>query len=47
VPSAVYLIGLADAEGAVIVTGDTDLQGLAHRIPVCTPAAFRTLLIRP
>lgn len=43
-PDDDYLIALAASATAVLVSGDTDLTGLADRIPVHTPAAFRTLL---
>jgi len=43
-PDDDYLICLAEAASAVIVSGDTDLQGLANQIPVYSPAAFRTQL---
>lgn len=43
-PNDDYLICLAEGSLAVLVTGDTDLQSLADRIPVYTPAAFRALL---
>lgn len=43
-PDDDYLIDLAAVAGAVLVTGDNDLLGLADDIPVYTPAAFRTLL---
>lgn len=43
-PGDDYLISLAEAARAVIVSGDAHLQGLAERIPVYTPAAFLALL---
>ena len=43
-PDDDYLIGLAEDSLAVIVSGDTDLHGLAEQIPVYTPAAFLALL---
>lgn len=43
-PDDDYLISLANATTAVIVSGDADLQGLADRIPVYPPAAFLALL---
>lgn len=43
-PDDDYLIALAEAAPAVIVSGDSDLQGLAEQIPVYTPAAFLALL---
>jgi len=39
-----YLICLGDAATAVIVSGDSDLLGLADQIPVYTPTAFLALL---
>ncbi len=43
-PDDDYLICLAEAGTAVIVSGDTDLRSLADQIPVYTPAAFLALL---
>lgn len=43
-PDDDYLIFLARVGTAVLVSGDSDLTGLAGRIPVYTPAAFRDLL---
>ena len=43
-PDDDYLIALAEAATAVIVSGDSDLLGLADQIPVYTPAAFQALL---
>lgn len=43
-PDDDYLISLAGAARAVIVSGDTHLQSLADQIPVYTPAAFLALL---
>jgi len=43
-PDDDYLIALAAAAPAVIVSGDSDLLGLAGRIPVHTPAEFLALL---
>lgn len=43
-PDDDYLIALAQVATALIVSGDSDLQGLADQIPVYTPAAFLTLL---
>ncbi len=43
-PDDDYLIALAETAAAVLVSGDADLTGLADRIPVHTPADFRTLL---
>ena len=40
-PDDDYLIALAETAAAILVSGDT---GLADRIPVHTPAGFRTLL---
>ena len=39
-PGDDYLIGLAAAERAVIVSGDAHLTSLAPAVPVRTPAAF-------
>lgn len=39
-----YLICLGEAATAVIVSGDSDLLGLADQIPVYTPMAFLALL---
>ena len=43
-PDDDYLIRLAHAARAVIVSGDSDLLGLADQLPVYAPAAFVTLL---
>jgi len=43
-PDDDYLICLGEAATAVIVSGDSDLLGLADQIPVYTPAAFLALL---
>jgi len=43
-PNDDYLICLAEVAPAVIVSGDSDLLGLAGQIPVYTPAAFLALL---
>jgi putative PIN family toxin of toxin-antitoxin system len=43
-PADDYLITLAAAERAVLVSGDAALTSLAHLIPVRTPAAFLTEL---
>lgn len=43
-PDDDYLIALARAAAAVIVSGDSDLLGLAGQIPVYNPAAFLALL---
>ncbi len=43
-PNDDYLICLAEAAPAVIVSGDSDLLGLTEQIPVYTPAAFLALL---
>jgi putative PIN family toxin of toxin-antitoxin system len=45
-PADDYLITLAAAERAVLVSGDAALSSLAHRIPVRTPAAFLAELER-
>ena len=39
-----YLICPGEAATAVIVSGDSDLLGLADQIPVYTPTAFLALL---
>jgi uncharacterized protein len=39
-----YLIALAEAARAVIVSGDAHLLGLADRLPVYSPAEFLTHL---
>lgn len=46
-PGDDYLIALAEAARAVIVSGDADLLGLADQIPVFTPKAFLDLLDGP
>ncbi|MGH9071413.1 MAG: putative toxin-antitoxin system toxin component, PIN family [Acidimicrobiales bacterium] len=43
-PDDDYLISLAEAARAVIVSGDRHLLGLAEQIPVYTPAQFLALL---
>jgi putative PIN family toxin of toxin-antitoxin system len=43
-PDDHYLILLAEAARAVIVSGDGHLQSLAEQIPVFTPAAFLAFL---
>jgi putative PIN family toxin of toxin-antitoxin system len=43
-PDDDFLIALAAAASAHLVSGDTDLLGLAPRIPVHDPAAFLDLL---
>lgn len=39
-PGDDYLIALAAAQRAVLVSGDTDLTSLAPGLPILTPAAF-------
>lgn len=39
-----YLIGLAEAGRAVIVSGDNHLLQMVDRLPVYSPAGFRQLL---
>ncbi|MCA1842800.1 MAG: putative toxin-antitoxin system toxin component, PIN family [Actinobacteria bacterium] len=39
-PGDDYLIGLAEAEDAVLVSGDDHLLGLSGRIPVFSPREF-------
>lgn len=43
-PDDDYLICLAQAATAVIVSGDADLRGLADQLPVYSPASFLALL---
>ena len=44
-PGDDYLIALGASAGAVIVSGDQHLLGLADKIPVHSPADFLTLLV--
>lgn len=46
-PDDDYLIALAAAAQAAVVSGDSDLLGLKDRIPVYAPAAFLALLSQP
>jgi putative PIN family toxin of toxin-antitoxin system len=46
-PDDDYLISLAAAERAALVSGDTHLTSLAGRIPVLTPAQFLAELEAP
>jgi putative PIN family toxin of toxin-antitoxin system len=39
-PGDDYLIALAAASGALLVSGDRHLLGLADELPVCSPSAF-------
>ncbi len=39
-----YLIALAESSRAALVSGDRDLLGLRHVLPVFTPAEFLALL---
>jgi putative PIN family toxin of toxin-antitoxin system len=39
-PDEDYLIALAHSQSAALVSGDSDLLGLADRIPVFSPAEF-------
>lgn len=41
-----YLVALAEAARAVIVSGDKHLLGMAGRLPVYSPADFRPLVSR-
>jgi len=41
-----YLVSLASAAEAVIVTGDSSLLALAGRVPVYSPAGFLELIAR-
>jgi putative PIN family toxin of toxin-antitoxin system len=43
-PGDDYLIALAAAAGAAIVSGDEHLLGLADRVPVSSPSSFLRLL---
>lgn len=43
-PEDDYLIALAEAATAAVVSGDSDLLGLADQIPVYNPADFLALL---
>lgn len=43
-PDDDYLIALAEAAPAVLVSGDADLLSLTDQIPVYSPAAFLALL---
>ncbi len=45
-PGDGYLVALAAARRAILVTGDVGLLRLADRIPVLSPAAFLDLLDR-
>ena len=42
-----YLIALAHASSAMLVSGDSDLLSLSRRIPVRTAAEFHDLLVLP
>jgi putative PIN family toxin of toxin-antitoxin system len=44
-PGDDYLLALAAAERAVLVSGDAHLTSLADRAPIHTPAAFLTTVI--
>jgi uncharacterized protein len=46
-PDDDYLIALAEAQRAVLVTGDRVLVALSDRIPVYEPAAFLALVDDP
>lgn len=43
-PDDDYLIALASISRSVLVSGDKDLLGLSHRIPVYSPAEFLGLI---
>jgi uncharacterized protein len=43
-PGDDYLLALAETQGAVLVTGDRHLLGLADRFPIPTPRAFLDVL---
>lgn len=44
-PGDDYLIALAAAEGAILVSGDAHLLALADELPVLSPAAFLTRIV--
>jgi uncharacterized protein len=46
-PDDDYLIALAHSQGAALVSGDSDLLGLADKIPVFSPADFLASLPPP
>lgn len=46
-PGDDYLLSLAEAESAVLVTGDRHLLELADRFPIRTPRAFLEAVQRP
>jgi putative PIN family toxin of toxin-antitoxin system len=43
-PGDDYLLGLAEAQNALLVTGDQHLLALADRFPIRTPRAFLDML---
>jgi putative PIN family toxin of toxin-antitoxin system len=43
-PGDDYLIALADVSRAILVSGDSDLLGLADQIPVRSPAEFIAMI---
>jgi uncharacterized protein len=43
-PGDEYLLGLAEAERAVLVSGDRHLLGLAGRLPICEAAHFLEMI---
>ena len=45
-PGDDYLIGLAESQRAILVSGDQDLLDLANEIPVLSPAQFRDQLLK-
>lgn len=46
-PADEYLIALGESTRAVIVSGDSDLLGLADGLPIYSPAGFLELLDAP
>ena len=46
-PGDAYLLALAAASGAVLVSGDHHLVSLADAIPVRTPSSFLSMLDEP
>lgn len=43
-PKDDYLLALAEATGALLVSGDRDLLALSHELPVMSPRQFLELL---
>ena len=46
-PGDDYLLALAAAEHAVLVSGDTHVTALSHEFPIHTPAGFLAVLREP